>query len=129
MSSFYLNLTSKSSIYKTNTPSSFIVQIQPEIKLQGKWKCALVELFLPEKTTLKPKYITANFIESSVVGQSRHKLLRMVYEGKRHITFNPEYLDVTDKVLDALQFEITDDAGVLKLSGESHLRIHFQKQQ
>ena len=128
MSSFYLNLTSKSSLYKANTASSFIVQLQPEIKLQGRWKCALVELFLPEKTTLKPKYITTNFIQSSVVGESRHKLLRMVYEGKRHITFSPEYLEVTDNVLDSLQFEIADDSGILKLTGETHIRLHFQKQ-
>ncbi len=126
MASFYLNLRSKSTLYKTNTASSFIVQLQPEIKLQGRWKCALVELFLPEKTTLKPKYITANFIQSSVVGESRHKLLRIVYEGKRHITVNPEYLEVTDKVLDSLQFEIADDTGLLKLTGETHIRLHFE---
>lgn len=126
MSSFYLNLTSKSSVYKSNTASSFIAHIQPEIKLTGRWKCALVELFLPEKTTLKPKYITANFIQSSVVGESRHKLLRIVYEGKRHITLLPEYLEVTDKVLDSLQFEIADDSGVLKITGETHIRLHFE---
>ena len=125
MSSFYLNLSSKSSLYKSNTASSFIVHLQPEIKLPDKWKCAIVELFLPEKTTLKPKYITANFIQSSVVGESRHKLLRIVYEGKRHITLLPEYLEVTDKVLDSLQFEIADNSGVLKLTGETHIRLHF----
>ena len=126
MASFYLNLKSKSTLYKRNTASSFIVQLQPEIKLQGRWKCALVELFLPEKTTLKPEYITSNFIQSSVVGESRHKLLRIVYEGKRHITVNPEYLEVTDKVLDSLQFEIVDDTGLLKLIGETHIRLHFE---
>ena len=130
MSSFYLNLTSKSNIYTTNTGSSFIVHLKPEIKLEGKWKCALVELFLSEQTTLKPKYITANFIQSSVVGESRHKVLRTVYEKKRHLTFSPEYLDVTDNVLDSLQFEITDDSGgVLKLTGDTHIRLHFQRQQ
>ncbi len=126
MTSFYLNLSSKSSIYTTNTASSFIVQLRPEIKLPGRWKCALVELFLPKQTTLKPKYITANFIQSSVVGETRHKVLRVVFDKERHLTFSPEYLEVTDRVLDSLKFEIVDDAGVLKLTGETHIRLHFE---
>ena len=126
MASFYLNLCSKSSLYKLNTASSFVVHLQPEIKLPGKWKCALVELFLPQQTTLKPKYITANFIQSSIVGESRRKLLRTVYEKKRHLTFSLEYLEVTDKVLDSLQFEIFDESGLLKLTGETHIRLHFE---
>ena len=129
MTSFYLNLTSKSAVYNSNTASSFIVHLQPEIKLEGRWECALVELFLPSQTTLKAKYITANFIQSSVVGESRHKVLRTVYEKKRHLTFSPEYLEVTDNVLDSLKFEISDESGVLKLTGDTHIRLHFQRQQ
>ena len=55
---FYLTLTSKSSVYKDNKPSSFIVQLRPEVTLKGFWSVALVEMFLPKETELKPKYVT-----------------------------------------------------------------------
>ena len=132
---FYLTLTSKSSVYKDNTPSSFIVQLRPEVSLKGFWSVALVEMFLPKETELKPKYVTANFIQSSVFGESKQPVLRVFYDDKQHVTFTPEYIQVIDKLLDTLEFEIKDDEGnTLEFgtkdeegveTGETHLRLHF----
>lgn len=125
MKDFYLNLSSKSTIYKLNTAASFTIAIRPEIKLTGSWTVALVELFLPAKTQLKAKYITANFIQLSVVGETRRPVLRVAYEDSRHIVFAPEYLPVTDQLLDTLEFEVRDDKDLLEISGETQLRLHF----
>ena len=125
MSAFYLNLTSKSKIHSTNTASSFRVQLPSEIVLKGKWECALIELFLPVQTTLKPKYITTNFLELSVVGEHMHRLLRTFYEKKRHLTFSPEYYPVSSDRLYELQFEISDGTDALKITGETQLKLHF----
>ena len=132
---FYLTLTSKSSVYKDNTTSSFIVQLRPEVSLKGFWSVALVEMFLPKETELKPKYVTANFIQSSVFGESKQPVLRVFYDDKQHVTFTPEYIQVIDRLLDTLEFEIKDDEGnTLEFgtkdeegveTGETHLRLHF----
>ncbi len=132
---FYLTLTSKSSVYKDNTPSSFIVQLRPEVSLKGFWSVALVELFLPKETELKPKYVTANFIQSSVIGESKQPVLRVFYDDKQHVTFAPEYIQVLDRLLDTLEFEIKDEEGNAidfgakdeegSTTGETHLRLHF----
>ena len=132
---FYLTLTSKSSVYKDNTTSSFIVQLRPEVSLKGFWSVALVELFLPKETELKPKYVTANFIQSSVVGESKQPVLRVFYDDKQHVTFAPEYIQVIDRLLDTLEFEIKDEEGNTLdfgtkdeegvTTGETHLRLHF----
>ena len=126
MKGFYLHVSSKSSIYRDNTAASFTVSIQPERVLTGNWYVTLVEMFLPSATELKPKYVLANFIESTVVGETRRQLLRVVYEKKRHLTFSPEYYRVTDKILDTLEFELIDDKGaLLNITGETQIRLHF----
>ena len=126
MSGFYLNLTSKSKIYSTtNTASSFRVLLPSEIDLKGKWECALIELFLPGQTTLKPKYITTNFLDLSVVGEHVQRLLRVFYEKKRHLTFSPEYYPVSSDRLYELTFDIFDETDALKISGETQLKLHF----
>ena len=136
MDSFYLNLTSKSSVFKGNTPSSFIVQIRPEINItRGAWCVSLVELFLPRATEFKPKYLTASFIQSSVVGESKQQLLRIIYDDKQHLTFPGEYIPVTDALLDTLEFEIKDENGntldfVKEEEGGNavtHIRLHFRR--
>ncbi len=130
---FYLTLSSKSSVYKDNTPSSFTVQLRPELTLKGFWSVALVDLFLPKATELKPKSITANFIQSSIVGETRQSVLRVFYDDKQHISFSPEYIQVIDRILDTLEFEIKNDEGDLidfkyeegSGPGETQLRLHF----
>jgi len=126
MKGFYLNVSSISSIYKSNTAASFTVAVQPVELLKGNWGVALVEVFLPSATSLKPKYVLANFIESTVVGETRRQVLRVVYEKKRHLTFSPEYYRVTDRILDTLEFELVDSKGtLLNITGETQLRLHF----
>ena len=126
MKGFYLHVSSKSSIYRDNTAASFTVSIQPERVLTGNWYVALVEMFLPTATELKPKYVLANFIESTVVKETRRQLLRVVYEKKRHLTFSSQYLQVTDKILDTLEFQLVDNKGtLLNLTGETQLTLHF----
>ena len=132
---FYLTLSSKSSVYKDNTASSFTVQLRPELILKGFWSVALVDLFLPKATKLKPKSITANFIQSSIVGETRQQVLRVFYDDKQHISFSPEYIQVIDRILDTLEFEIkneegdTFDFGAKDEEGsgqeETQLRLHF----
>ena len=129
---FYLTLSSKSSVYKDNTASSFTVQLRPEENLKGFWSVALVELFLPKATELKQKYITANFIQSSVLGETRQPVLRVFYDEAQHLTFSPEYIQVIDRLLDTLVFEIKDGEGDLinfgkdeEGPGETQLRLHF----
>ena len=126
MKGFYLHVSSKSSIYRDNTAASFTVSIQPERVLTGNWYVTLVEMFLPSATELKPKYVLANFIESTVVGETRRQLLRVVYEKKRHLTFASQYLQVTDKILDTVEFELVDNKGtLLNITGETQLTLHF----
>jgi len=126
MKGFYLNVSSISSIYKSNTAASFTFGLQPVELLKGNWYVALVEMFLPSATSLKPKYVLTNFIESSVVGETRRQVLRVVYEKKRHLTFSPEYYRVTDKILDTLEFELIDSKGILlDIAGETQVRLHF----
>jgi len=126
MKGFYLHVSSISSIYKSNTAASFTVAVQPVQLLKGNWYVAMVEMFLPSSTALKPKYVIANFIESSAVGETRRQVLRVVYEKKRHLTFSPEYYRVTDKILDTLEFELIDDKGaLLNITGETQIRLHF----
>ena len=126
MKGFYVHVSSKSSIYRDNTASSFTVSIQPERVLTGNWYVTLVEMFLPSATELKPKYVLANFIESTVVGETRRQLLRVVYEKKRHLTFASQYLQVTDKILDTVEFELVDNKGtLLNITGETQLTLHF----
>jgi len=126
MKGFYVHVSSKSSIYRDNTAASFTVSIQPERVLTGNWYVTLVEMFLPSATELKPKYVLANFIESTVVGETRRQLLRVVYEKKRHLTFASQYLQVTDKILDTVEFELVDNKGtLLNITGETQLTLHF----
>ena len=126
MKGFYLHVSSKSSIYRDNTAASFTVSIKPERVLHGNWYVALVEMFLPSATELKPKYVLANFIESTVVKETRRQLLRVVYEKKRHLTFSSQYLQVTDKILDTLEFQLVDNKGtLLNITGETQLTLHF----
>ena len=126
MNGFYLNVSSTSSIYNSNVAASFTVGIQPVRELKGNWGVALVEMFLPSATVLKPKYVLANFIESTVVGESRRQVLRVVYEKEQHIAFSREYYRVTDTILDTLEFELIDSSGSLwDITGETQLRLHF----
>ena len=126
MKDFYLNLSSKSSVFKTNTASEFTVALRPEVPLTGHWACSVVELLLPKATSLKAKYLLANFIASSVVGETRRPVLRVFFSGNQHIEFCKEYIQVTDQLLDTLVFELVDEKGNhLALSGETHLRLHF----
>jgi len=126
MKGFYVHVSSKSSIYRDNTAASFTVSIQPERVLTGNWYVTLVEMFLPSATELKPKYVLANFIESTVVKETRRQLLRVVYEKKRHLTFASQYLQVTDKILDTLEFGLVDNkGGFLNITGETQLTLHF----
>lgn len=128
MKDFYLNLSSKSSIFKSNTASEFTIALRPEIHLSGEWAVGLVEIFLPKATTLKTKYLLANFIKSSVVGETRRPVLRVIYDKKQHLIFSPEYIPVTDKLLDTLVFELVDNQGnLIQLTGETQLRLHFVK--
>lgn len=126
MKDFYLNLSSTSSVYKANTASEFTVALRPQVDLTGSWACAVTEILLPKDTTLKTKYLLASFIKSSVVGETRRPVLRVFFSNSQHLTFGPEYIPVTDQLLDTLVFEIVDDKGNnLALSGETHLRLHF----
>ena len=126
MKDFYLTLSSKSSVFKANTPSEFTIVLRPEIQLTGNWSVGLVEIVLPKETTLKPKYLLANFIASSVVGETRRPVLRTFYKIEKHIQFNLEHIPVTDRLLDTLVFELVDEEGThLALQGETYIRLHF----
>ena len=128
MKDFYLNLSSISSVFKTNTASEFSVAVRPEINLSGNWSVALVEMLLPKATLLKPKYFLASFIESSIVGETRRSVLRVIFNSNQHLNFNPEYIPVRDHLLDTLCFELVDDKGnIIPLTGETHIRLHFTK--
>lgn len=128
MNDFYLTLSSKSTVFKSNTASEFTVVLRPSIHLTGNWGVGLVELFLPKATSLKTKHLLANFIASSVVGETRCSALRIFYEADQHIKFSPEYIPVTDQLLDTLTFELVDDQRTnLGLSGETQVRLHFVK--
>lgn len=126
MKDFYLTLSSKSSVFKANTASEFTIALRPDLPLTGNWSAGLVEILLPKETTLKPKYLLANFIASSIVGETRRPVLRTFYQKEKHIQFNLEYIPVTDRLLDTLVFELVDEKGThLVLEGETYIRLHF----
>ena len=128
MKDFYLNLCSKSSVFNTNTGSEFTVSLRPPVYLSGSWTCAVTEMLLPKATTIKVKCLLANFIQSSVVGETRRPALRVFFSENQHLTFTPEYIPVTDQLLDTLVFELVDEKGNnLALSGETYLRLHFKQ--
>ena len=128
MKDFYLNLSSQSSVFRANSAAEFTVAMHPQVYLTGSWACAVTEILLPKATTLKPKYLLANFIKSSVVGETRRPVLRVFFSKNQHLTFGPEYIPVTDQLLDTLVFALVDEKNnTLALSGETHLRLHFVK--
>ena len=61
-----------------------------------------------------------------MVGETRRPVLCVFFSKNQHLTFSPEYIPVTDQLLDTLVFELVDEKGNhLELSGETHLRLHF----
>ena len=131
MDDFYVNLSSKATVFTKNSANNFTVQFKPEIPLNGTFHVALVEIFMPTPKIkkLKAKYLLANFISSSIVGESSHRLLKVIYSYDNHVQFSSEYIKVTDSFLDTLTFEFVDDESnrIEFEEGNVEIRLHFMK--
>ena len=105
--SFYVNVSSKSSLYTTNTASTFRVNVKLP-NLDG-YSCSLEEIQLPRVTGIKVAHVWCNFISPQYINEARRPVLRTLYSPKKHLTLSSQYKTVDTTDIHVLEFHIEDE--------------------
>ena len=86
---FFLSSTDSIGLYPTNHAWDFTVEIGKYISLKGEWKCALIDINIPNSTD--ELYIFCDLCESNYVMDNFLPLLRTV---RRSFT-TPYYINIS----------------------------------
>ena len=139
MRPFYIFCKSGDSktLFPDNTPWSFTIQLPEIVKLDGAWRCSLVD-FHCFPTGDKNLYILCDIIEESFVKDTRLPVLQHIFEDEKQQALSKCYdailtFSINKTTLHTISFKLID-ANSLKLANlnpdlDSRCILHFTKEQ
>jgi len=114
--------------------NDFIVQLPKRLHFPGSWECALIEATALKTPPPLGIYMTANFVDTSILNGRHYNILRCLV-GKQFLpTSQRIYVPVTVTDLDRVNIRLISQTGILwtpKLTGSStqgtRVLVHFRQ--
>ena len=105
---YYVYLSSSKSEH-----NEFIVELPKRLQFPGSWECALLEGSILRKPPNIGVYITANFVDTSILNTSQYAILRCLNSVKHLPTSIPIYRPVTVTDIEHINIRIINQDGTL----------------
>lgn len=124
----YLSSEDSRKSFPSNTSSNFRCLLPERLQLtEGKWRCALLELRLPEPVQ-QPLYLCSNICEESIAGEFKLPILARI-DGELTQPNHVIYILVKTKELSVIEIYLYDRNGrpVSFSSGMSYCTLRFCK--